>query len=333
MKLGARTPLAVLVGLLAATPLLAGARTVVQVQIPVNDPVHHVTTISGWLYGPDQPPASPLPAVVLAHGCSGIWSGSTPPATPPAVPNLQNQIEKWAMKLADTGYYALVVDSFTSRFDAARLDVYLDGDLASAWQNQCSNTTIHADDMVDKYTTRANDIHSAYQFLALRDDVDAINVGLMGWSAGAEASMIELGMTPRDSKLLKPESEYVYKTAVLFYPGCGASLGFGNPTSSTNPSWWRPYTDTRSQHGKMDTTVGWTNCDARKARAIDVYGAVAGSGRELVFMAYDGAKHSFDGVSETWPTSACNPYVAGDSCAMRDADIKSLQYFEDHLKQ
>lgn len=294
-----------------------------KVQIPVTDTVHDVDSISGWLYADFALPNETFPAVVLMHGCTGIWSSSSVPVPEPAsFPNLQNQIEKWAMKLAAEGYVALVVDSFTDRRNMSYTSLQ--------WQKQCNSpaSAIPFNLRVDPYTTRANDARSAYDYLVSQSFVDATNIGLLGWSAGAEATMVQLAQTPRNNNVLRPASELVFQVGVAFYPGCGTALGFSYPGNG----YWRPYVDLRMNHGTGDSLYANCGVGGRMGNATNNLGATAGSGREAVLDSYTDAKHSFDGGSEAWPVSKCDPYVNNDNCAMRDADIDSLQFLDDHLK-
>lgn len=281
------------------------------------------TTLSGVRYVPDDFDTLSVerPAVVLLHGCTGIWSNRTPDATNgDGTPNLQNHIEKWAIQLADAGYIALVVDSYTPR------DPNPTGTLAQRqnWQNQCSGAANAA--KVNPYTTRVLDTRAAYDYLTTDDEldgqVDADRIGLLGWSQGAQSAMVEIADAEKDTNVAR--SNGLFATTVVFYPGCGTDLGFGSTTSG----WWRPAADFRMNIAKLDTLHN--SCNNRFNRAVTLYNGVTNA-PSLERTSYDGADHSFDGVSEDWPTAACVAPFSGDTCAMNDADIESFDFFESHL--
>ena len=72
------------------------------VQFASTDPA--ATPISGLLFRPSG--AGPLPAVVMLHGCAGMFSKSG---------RLKKRPTFWARWLVDKGYAALLVDSFSRR--------------------------------------------------------------------------------------------------------------------------------------------------------------------------------------------------------------------------
>lgn len=283
------------------------------------------TTLTGVLYTPDGFATAgdeTVPAVVLLHGCSGIWSNRVVDAkNKNGTPNLQNHIEKWGLKLANEGYVALVVDSYTARYpkDIANPPT------SSDWQNQCSGAANAG--KVDPYTTRVLDARAAFDLLADDVDFDAVDpsrVGLLGWSQGAQTAMVEIADSERAAPAtLRDPDDLRFATTVVFYPGCGSNLGFDDPDTS----FWHPYADFRMNIGDLDDLYG--NCDLRMAEAIALNTAT--DAPEIAYEAYDDANHSFDAESQTWPTAACTAPSTGDVCAMQDADIDSFTFFETYL--
>ena len=75
--------------------------------------------ILGKLFKPAG--AGPFPAVVMMHGCSGIYSNSNPTS---GVASINRE---WGDRLVAAGYVALLVDSFTPR---------------NAPQNQCGSSVV-----------------------------------------------------------------------------------------------------------------------------------------------------------------------------------------------
>lgn len=106
------------------------------------------------LWGHLQKPAGagPFPAVVLLHGCSGIYPSDA----------------RWASQLTDWGYVTLMLDSFGPRsvFDVCREPM----------------SVVSPD-------TRALDAHGALAFLRGLPYVDSARVAVVGWSHGGTAAL------------------------------------------------------------------------------------------------------------------------------------------------
>jgi dienelactone hydrolase len=296
---------------LALAAFVTEARAEVTAQEVTFDGPDNVE-LSGVLYLPDGfEEGSDYSAVVMLHGCSGMWSNRNPNATNgDGSPNLQNNVEKWGWKLADEGVVALAVDSFTPRTPLGVSD--------SDWQNQCSGATYAG--YVNPYSTRALDARAAWDYLDAHPLIDGASIALLGWSHGAQAAMVEAAETPPNSTTPRAASDMLFAATVLFYPGCGSALGFSSPSSS----YWRPYNDLRLNIGDDDSF--YANCQTRANRAINNYGSTPGSGHEVIFAGYVDAAHSFDTVSQAWPASTCGAPNIGDTCAMQAADIDSLSF-------
>ncbi|WP_395854327.1 dienelactone hydrolase family protein [Cystobacter fuscus] len=288
----------------------AQTATLVTFPGPTGDNTLESGQLSGVLYLPaNYSTSNNLRAVVLMHGCSGYWSNRVVGATNSnGTPNLQNQVEKWGLKLASEGIVALAVDSFTRR----RQSMAPDADSAP-WQDQCSGKQYAG--RVNPYTTRVWDAQAARAWLATDSRINATRIGILGWSQGAQAAMVETAEKPTNT---------LFRTTVLFYPGCGSDLGFGTPSAST----WRPHHDLRFNIGTEDSF--FSNCQSRATTAGSTYGSTPGSGHELVFVSYADAEHGFDGESQTWPTSTTTCSTP-DTCAMKDADIDSLAFLLSRL--
>ncbi|KAL3681537.1 hypothetical protein R1sor_024493 [Riccia sorocarpa] len=274
-------------------------------------------TLSGILYtpGPDffSPQSCSYPGMVLMHGCTGIWSNRRVNRTVRGTWDLQNHLEKWALKLAARRIVALVVDSFTSRVPP-NLPAS-----SEEWQNQCTGSTFS--NRVSPYTTRVQDARAAWRYLESLSNVMPNRIGLLGWSQGAEATMTEAGATLHDTNQIR--DDYLFAVMVGFYPGCGDHLEFGGVVSS----FWRPYTGFMLNVGTEDAF--YTNCKSRVETSNRNHPSAA-----IQFPQYNLAGHSFDHKSEIWPSSKCAMPVVpsnADECAMRAADIDSLAFIESFL--
>jgi dienelactone hydrolase len=267
-------------------------------------------------------------AVVMAHGCKGMWSSGRPwPETPDAV--AQSAIERWGLELSRNGYVALAIDSFSSRTPP--------GVSATDYQNQCQGDPFEGS--VDPYVTRVQDIDLGIAWMRYRLGIASTSaVAAIGWSQGAESVLVRAAETDRlrDESLYRDAGNEVHalRAAVVFYPGCGADLGFEpGPFSGGSNSFWRPHRDLRMNHGSLDPLSG--NCETRAHVAQTVYGSMPETGHWMDWNLYPGARHSFDTASSAdWPTAACLPAEVGsdpDGCAQRDADIDSLDFLIDRL--
>lgn len=296
MKRTVLAPLTLLAATLTwlAAPASASADTYENVTIDA--------VLDGRLYLPETPGDAP-PAMILMHGCGGMWSDDDPSA------GAVHEIERWGMELAAQGYVVIAVDSY-----GGRTPVGVDW---VAYQYQCSGSTYGG--AVDPYTTRVDDIAAAYDYLV--EEHGASSVGIMGWSQGAQAVMVASAATPRGSNVAYA-SPPVYSAAVAYYPGCGSALGYG--LSSTKDGYWRPAMPMRLQVGALDSFHA--NCERRADNAIASYSA------DLTWVDYAGVGHSFDNAGgDAFPAAKCTASELADPgmttiCAERDADVDSLAF-------
>lgn len=142
--------------------------------------------LAGRLYRPAGP--GPFPAIVMLHGCSGLWAKSGEPTRSYAF---------WAEHFRDKGYLALLVDSFGPR-----------GEKEICTQQKRK---------VSPATDRPRDAHAALRWLAARKDVDPDRIHVMGWSNGAMTVL----------HALRPDApgataDHRFRSGVAFYPGCAS---------------------------------------------------------------------------------------------------------------
>jgi carboxymethylenebutenolidase len=247
-------------------------------------------TIPGYFYKPSG--NGPFPAVVLAHGCSGLFSYSVP------ANGLSNIHKEWAKRLVDAGYAALLVDSFSPRTPANAPN-----------QSQCGNGFAGTDEVLD----RPKDIVAGAAWLMQQPSVAAGRLGLLGWSNGGTATLSTMSGT----QVQRP-----FRTAVSFYPGCGMMNHYGGLAQSS----WLPYAPVTILHGSLDPLYTVGACDQRIARAT-LLGAGAGQGNGVQMMVYQGAIHSFD-----MATAVGGSFTASDVAAKQAADIAAMAQFDAALK-
>lgn len=125
----------------------------------------------------------PFPAIVLLHGCSGMYtpSGYVTPS-----------YRRWAELLAEDGYVALLVDSFNPRGHRSICE-------------QQKRTILESRERVD-------DAYAAARWLAVQPYVAAGRIGLIGWSNGGTGTLYSMRPASR--------TEPAFRAAVAFYPGC-----------------------------------------------------------------------------------------------------------------
>jgi dienelactone hydrolase len=209
---------------LCAAPLTARAAEPEQVQFTNSQDI----VIDGWMWRPDD--GLRHSAVVMLHGCSGVYSGSDP------AKGLQRIYREWGQRLLDAGYVALLVDSFTPR---------------GAEQNQCGNGVVGTSEVED----RPQDAIAARRWLVRQGIARKLRIGLLGWSHGASSTLatIEQTVTPA-----RP-----FRAAVAFYPGCGLYNAFGG----ISQSFWAPITPVRILHASLDPLYTAGSCQKRLENA------------------------------------------------------------------
>ena len=168
----------------AFVAILALARSTVSetVTFDVVPALSDSVTLSAELIKPEG--AGPFPAVVLMHGCSGLW---------------RPWGDLWAGRLVRWGYVTVQVDSFGPRD-------YPDG---------ICDTPLVVDSM-----TRAADAHAAKDLLKGLSFVDGERIAVMGMSHGGTATLSAVENT-YFVKLPRPDP---FRAAIALYPWCDQQL-------------------------------------------------------------------------------------------------------------
>jgi len=134
--------------------------------------------------------AAPAPAVVLLHGCGGMFDSRG---------RLGERYVEMAQRLNAMGIHALVTDSFTAR-----------GEKEICTQQPAARRITMRE--------RRRDALGALQWLAAQPGVDAKRLGLLGWSNGGSTVLAATDLNQPEVRQapVKPA------LAVAFYPGCEA---------------------------------------------------------------------------------------------------------------
>lgn len=167
---------------LSAMATAAGAFDAEKVQIPPGSLSSSSAPLVAFVFRPEG--SGPHPAVVMMHGCGGAYARSG---------KLNDRHQMWGEYLAQSGYVALMLDSFTSR-DIKEL------------------CTIKFAARPLKESDRVGDAYAGLAWLREQAFVDRNRVALLGWSHGAGVTL--------DAIRRKPRPDAAFNAAVAFYPGC-----------------------------------------------------------------------------------------------------------------
>lgn len=167
---------------LSAMATAAGAFDAEKVQIPPGTLSSSSAPLVAYVFRPEG--NGPHPAVVMMHGCGGAYARSG---------KLNDRHQMWGEYLAQSGYVALMLDSFTSR-DIKEL------------------CTIKFAARPLKESDRVGDAYAGLAWLREQAFVDRNRVALLGWSHGAGVTL--------DAIRRKPRPDAAFNAAVAFYPGC-----------------------------------------------------------------------------------------------------------------
>lgn len=236
-------------------------------------------------------------AVVMMHGCAGVWSnGVISTDAQPAISKLSHIHKRWGENLARAGYVGLLVDSFTSR------------DL----KKECDNGATG----LNEATKRPKDALAGRQWLVSNGHVAGDRIALMGWSNGGSAVMATMDKSNEGTVGARP-----FKEAFSFYPGCGLISEFGGDASTPAKTTWLPYAPVTIHHGSIDPLYTVGRCTNRVDVATTL-GASAATGNAVAMMAHTGARHSFDQIDLN--KAIASPYTASDKDAQEAADASVM---------
>ena len=146
----------------------------------------NATRITGLLLQPEG--QGPFPAVVMMHGCSGLWDTSG---------KLRQRPAFWSQWLRSHGFVVLMADSFHPRGHGSICSI--------------------KDRPVLPERERPFDAYGALAYLQGRADVKPDRVALMGWSNGA---MALLWTIQSDTEARPSALTHDFRAAIGFYPGC-----------------------------------------------------------------------------------------------------------------
>jgi dienelactone hydrolase len=213
-------------------------------------------------YAPDG--AGPFPAVVLLHGCAGWWGSN---------------IGDWGRFLAEHGYYALAIDSFSTR----NVDEICSG-LASGSNATGRHSRVSA-------VTRMQDAYGAFDFLAAQTGpaIDARRIAVMGFSHGGSTALT--GVQRTAPAFYDRPADRTFAAAIALYPSCQYSL----------QDWTPRHAPVLIIEGEKDDWTGSGGKCGDWAKRLSTETA------PIVYDEIPGATHAFDSFS--WRGRPLTPHV------------------------
>ncbi|HEY1857745.1 dienelactone hydrolase family protein [Acidocella sp.] len=160
------------------------------------------TQLDGYLWRAPGPGRSP--AIVLLHGCSGMFTKSG---------KIYSRDRDWAMRFTSMGMSVLEVDSFGPRHHG----------------QMCSPRTFSP----SLYAARAFDAYAALRYLQSQNFVEPDRIGLLGWSQGGGTVLNTIRTSSRARPTSLPDGDF--RAAVAFYPASCRKRVQGAVWSSSVP--------------------------------------------------------------------------------------------------
>jgi dienelactone hydrolase len=267
-----------------------------QVEFPSLD--KDVTIQALYFRPPAAPADKPVPLVIAAHGCGGMYSEN-----PARRDQLSERSIAWTESWLADGYAVLWPDSFNSR---GRRSVCL----------------VARGEPTVAPELRRFDILGALAYAASQPGIDRRRVALVGWSHGGSTTLATVNARdPRIGKFLAAAGAPPgLAGAVAFYPGCRVSLRKGDE--------WSPSVPLRIHIGELDD---WTP----SAPCVALGDAARKRGADMTVTVYPGAYHGFDaprGKVTVWKdvTTGANPdsgVTLGPNPAAREAARQAVRAF------
>jgi dienelactone hydrolase len=252
------------------------------------------TTLIGYVFTPDVPHGTRVPAVVMMHGRSGPYSSRANGVYDAST--LSKRHLAWGRIWAEQGYVAVMVDGFGPRG-------YPQGFPRFSYESRPEE--------LDEVAVRPLDAYGALAYLRARPDVIDDRVGLMGWSNGGSAGLVALSLEAPGIEHPTPVTGF--RAALIFYPGCGLKGAF-------EENGYLPYAPVQLFHGTADKETASSRCVALVERSRDL-------GGDIAITLYPGATHGFDDPSRKRQKNPAN------AAATEDAVAKAREFFERQLDE
>lgn len=262
------------------------------IAVATNDTVYNVTfqnakglTLTAKLYVPALQPGEQIPAMVVMHGCGGMWSNDNVAAN-----KMKTNFNEWAADFTTKKIASLFIDSYTNRLENGQPIVEF-----------CGRTPLN-DSICSPAYERTYDAYAGLAYLRTLPYVQGSRIGLMGFSHGGSTTMAALVNTTLVTKsqwtvwyqnktyniaapVARP-AQGGFKTAVAYYPGGGFFSYFGSVSDATKGKYIN-YAPLLILIGKNDDLLPATQVQYDRAK-------LNGAGTSIELVTYENANHSFD---------------------------------------
>ncbi|MFN8355353.1 MAG: dienelactone hydrolase family protein [Spirosomataceae bacterium] len=235
-------------------------------------------TLKGKLSYPALAQGEKVPAMVVLHGCGGLWKNDVP------AQGMETQFNEWVDIFKTKKYITLFIDSYTPRTLTEFCDI-----------------APPADAICSAAYERPRDAYAGLAFLRSLPNVIDNRIGLLGFSHGGSTAIATVVDAPAVAKTtwtvwyndqtytvpapIDRPAEGGFKTAIAYYPGAGFYSYFGSIYDATKGKYLN-YAPLLVLGASKDDLIAATKIF--KDRALN-------SGSTTVeFVEYVGANHSFD---------------------------------------
>lgn len=251
------------------------------------------TSLVGYVFEPGDEGGGRHAAVVLMHGRVGAYSTNAHGVYDAAT--LSARHKAWGHEWAAHGYVALLVDGFGPRG-------YVQGFPRHSYDKRPAE--------VDEVAIRPLDAYGALAYLRSRPDVAPEQIGLMGWSNGASATLAAMAWNAPGLKW--PGAKPAFRAALAFYPGCGLKGRFdGQPL--------RAYAPVLILHGTDDEEVAPERCVALTEESQS-------AGGNVEIELFEDATHGFDSPTPNRQAREANRIAA------TQATERALEFFDRNVR-
>lgn len=275
--------------------------------------------LTGRLYIPEGD--GPFPAVVVMHGCTGLWSDFENG-------EMKNQFEEWAQILrTQESMIVLFVDSYQPRSIDEFCDIEPPNDFI------CSPIFV-----------RNTDAYAALDFLRNINKVIDNKIGILGFSHGGTAvlnSVVDADYVKKanetDWRLYKsgfgwltyndgvraPMQEPAaggFACAVSYYPGAAMYSYYGS-ISNPNSGKYKSYAPILLNAAQLDPLYDNDINDNIDGKTTVFYKRAIKHGTDIEMIVYNNATHTFDAKDS-----------GDDAIAKTDARINTINFLNTYLK-
>lgn len=242
-------------------------------------------TLTAKLYVPALQPGEQIPAMVVMHGCGGMWSNDNVAANV-----MKNNFNDWATIFMGKKIAALFIDSYTPRLENGTPIVEF-----------CSRTPLN-DAICSPAYERPFDAYAGLAYLRTLPYIQGNRIGLMGFSQGGATTMAAMVKTEYVQKsqwtvwhqsvtynvpapVARP-AQGGFKTAIAYYPGAGFYSYFGSTSDATKGKYLN-YAPMLILIGANDSLLPNVQVQFDRAK-------LNGAGSSIDMVTYTNANHSFD---------------------------------------